>query len=249
MTMTGEARATSESCRSAPRPVEVVELGEVRRRAHDLHVGEPAIPAPQRLAPWIVAPTSRQDVHRRRMRSISARRQVLAAQRLQELVAPPDDAELGHDEHVRAEREDLLAHEPIEARDHRDHGDDRSHADHDAEQGQPAAQPMGPDRIEGDAHRPRAGGSRLLALRLRRGDAHRAPVLQLAQRAKRAGDDRIARSLTPLLTSISSEPVRPVVTRAKRGLPVGEADRRPPRPRGPPTASPRADWDSAPDRG
>ena len=69
--------------------------------------------------------------------------EVLALERVQELLAAADDPELGDHEDVGRELDDLVLHEGVEAGDHRDDADQRRHADDDAEQREEAAQRVG----------------------------------------------------------------------------------------------------------
>src|SRR5436305_475809 len=76
---------------------------------------------------------------------------LLPLDRLEELLAAGDDAELGDDVDVRAEGEDLLADVVVETRDDRGDGDHRHHADDHAEQREKAAQLVRAQGGGGDA--------------------------------------------------------------------------------------------------
>ena len=89
---------------------------------------------------------------KRRARPHSRRASDLCALAVEKLVDVGDHGrDFADDENVRAEVENFLRHVAIDAVDESDYGNNRSHADHDAQQRQRGAQLVRPQRLQRDA--------------------------------------------------------------------------------------------------
>ena len=151
ITTTFEPAFTSASVSAAPRlQIQVVDRRHPRRPAarHGvvavlLVVLHPHVAQPQRSA-HVLARRARL-LHRQKVLVAN----VFALLALQVLIHVGDHVRrLGDDEDVRAKIEDLLRHIAIDAVDERFHGNHRRHRDHHPQQGQHAAQLVGPQRLQ-----------------------------------------------------------------------------------------------------